>query len=167
MKKQRKISMEIGSLTRLLKKMRITKNDKGLLESAHRLLALQLKAIKKTTDKVYKSGGLVFHDSRVLPRPEGVRPAAVETARLKYQIEDKQLQISLYPVSPERFEVIGRLDGISSGKIIGVILKSDRKKITTLSNEFQIFRFENIQKASYQLEINDGQKTIAKVTLNL
>jgi len=167
MKKQPKSSKEAEATIRSLKKLRATDAEAGLLKSAHKLLSLQLNTVKKIDRKLDKKDGIIFYDSRILPLPAGVRPAAVETARLKYQIGDRQLQISLYPVSPERYEVIGHLGRMTTGKVIDIMLKTGRKKIATQSNEFQIFRFQNVHKATYQLEIKDGNESIAKVVLEL
>ncbi len=128
---------------------------------AHGLLDNILKDLGKRS----KKQAVRIFDSRNLPQPEGVRPATVETRRLKYRLDENLLEISLYPVSPSSFELIGQLGGVD--KQLDIEINSGRKKQKTQSNQFGLFRFARLEKGDYQLKIHSGKEVIATVDIDL
>ena len=75
-----------------------------------------------------------------MPLPEGVRPAAVSTRRLKYRIGEDILEISLHPVSPASYELIGQLSGQEPGRILDIQFKSGKsvKKIIAINFSYSV-----------------------------
>jgi hypothetical protein len=122
--------------------------------------------LKSRTRPGKKSGVKVF-DSGVLPAPDGVRPAAVDTRRIKYCFEDYSLEISLYPISPESYELIGHVIGAPEGTVITVNLKSRRAQQREHTDRFQLFRFERVAAGPYELVLAQGRRPIGMVNLEL
>jgi len=111
--------------------------------------------------------GLLTFDSGLLPLPAGVRPATVDSRRLKYTAGEHQLEISMYPASPGTLEIIGQVSGYASGTILEVRLEGERRKFTAESNQFQVFHFVRIPAAEYSLSISGPGEDIYTFTLEV
>ncbi len=111
--------------------------------------------------------GIRTYDSKYLPLPEDVRPAIVNTRRVRYQIGEADLEISLYPISPGSYELIGQLTGQESGEILKVELSHGKDKQLTSSNQFQLFRFERVAVGAQTLKIKRKGRIIALVDIEL
>lgn len=110
---------------------------------------------------------IVTFDSKYFPLPEGIRPAIADTRRIRYQIDDHMLELSLYPVSPGSFEMIGQLSGGRAGEILGIELRKGKTRLHINSNDYQLFRFERVPSGKYMMIITKGKMAIAKVDLDL
>jgi hypothetical protein len=142
--------------------------DWDILQSpAHALLDRLLKDVKASRKDDAKKRGITTFDSRLLPLPEGIRPATVETRRLKYQLGDSQLDISLYPISPGSYELIGQLSGLNTGEVLDIQLCRGQTKLSARSNEFQLFLFPRVPTGSYQIQIEVGGKVIGMADIEL
>lgn len=133
----------------------------------HNLLDLQLKQIKSRRKTGGGRRGITTYDSKLLPLPDGVRPAEVDTRRLKFQIDDAQLEISLYPISPNSYELIGLLSGQDENEKIVVVLKGKGAKLTESANQFGLFRFPRVPQGRYELKIKKGRSVFAGLQLDL
>lgn len=133
----------------------------------HAMLDLQMKQLKSSRKTGGGRRGITTYDSKLLPLPDGVRPAAVDTRRLKFQIDDSQLEISLYPISPNSYEVIGLLGGIEANKEFTVELKGKQSKLTVKTNQFGLFRFPRVPEGNYELKIKEGRSVFAGLQLDL
>jgi hypothetical protein len=131
--------------------------------AAHSLLSRQLK--EKRGGR--KKKGITIFDSQLLPLPEGVRPALVDTRRIRYKVDEKLLELSIYPVSLNSFEVIGQLAEAEKSEQLIVIMRLGRKKISTEANEFGLFRFPRLTKGSYILEIRAGDDPVGEFELEI
>ncbi len=141
--------------------------DWGKLQiAAHRLLDSMLKDVH-TADKNHQQHGVLTFDSGLLPAPEGVRPAAVDTRRLRYQIGERLLELSLYPVSVNSFELIGQISDSPATLAMRVELVANRRKITATAEQFGIFRFPRVPSGEYRVRIISGDQVIATVDLEL
>lgn len=111
--------------------------------------------------------GVRVYDSRVLPLPAGVRPAVVDSRRLKFVIEEINLEISLYPISVDSYEIIGRIAGIKNGSLIRVELISGKTKFIEEADQYYLFRFARVPVMAYTLNIYSDSKIIGKVDIEL
>lgn len=134
---------------------------------SHDLFDRLLKDIKRRKSEAGGKRGVNIFDSGLLPIPEGVRPAEVDTRRLKYLIGDGELELSLYPVSPKSFEIIGQVKGLENAGVLSVEIKSGKTRISVAANEFNLFRIPRITSGSYKLNLIEGKKVIGKIDLTL
>ena len=137
-----------------------------------------LSAVERLADKLVKDFetgkkhkgqpyGVTVFDSKLLPLPEGVRPAVVDTRKLKFRVSDCTLDIALYPVSPDSYELIGQIAGGEAKDRFRVTLSARKNRYTTDTDQFQLFRFDRVFSGQYTLMIRQGRKTIAIVDLDL
>lgn len=111
--------------------------------------------------------GIVFYDSKYMPLPEGVRPATVDTRRVKYRIDDATLEISLYPISPGSYELIGQLSGRTTGELLEIEIKNAKTSKRITSNQFQLFRVDRLPAGKYNLKIFIDKRVIAQIEIEL
>jgi hypothetical protein len=141
--------------------------EKAMLAAVERLadrLVRDFQTGKRHKGEPY---GVTVFDSKLLPLPEGVRPAVVDTRKLKYRIGDCTLDIALYPVSPDSYELIGQIVGCAEEDRFQVILKAKKDKYSTDTDQFHLFRFERVFSGKYRLSVRRGRETIAIVELEL
>ena len=100
--------------------------------------------------------GVNVYDSGLLPHPEGVRPAVIDTRRMKYRFDNFAVELCLYPVTPDSYELIGQLDGLEPGKDIRVNITADRLSAETSADEFHLFRFDRVPAARMTLTFKGG-----------
>jgi len=134
---------------------------------SHDLFDRLFEDIKKRNCGPGKKYGVNIFDSGLLPIPEGIRPAEVETRRLKYLVGDGDIEMSLYPISPKSFELIGQINGIEQGRSISVELVRGRRRIAAKTNEFYLFRIPKISSGHYSLRIFEGDSTIGELQLEI
>ena len=159
---------KFAELLQLVKQMENNRNEYDTTtNTAAEKLSAQLFDDYLQQAKQGKQGrGVVVFDSRLLPLPDGVRPAAVDTRRIKYRLGELTLHISLYPISPESFEMIGQLSG-GSERIYTVHLVHAGKPIITETDLFGLFRFERISSGMYELVVFAGKKKVGTVDISL
>jgi hypothetical protein len=145
------------------------RSDWAKLEKpSHDLVDRMLHDIKKRKTRGNEKTGINIYDSGLLPLPEGVRPAEVDTRRLKYLIDEAQIELSIYPISPKSFELIGRISGIEPDRPLTVELRSGKKKRNKIeANEFNLFRYPRISSGAYDLVILDGCAVVGKINFVL
>nr|MBN2276461.1 hypothetical protein [candidate division Zixibacteria bacterium] len=110
--------------------------------------------------------GIAIFDSGFVPLPEGVRPAAIDTRKLRYAFENYELELTLYPVSSDSFEIIGRLSG-SDQEPDKITLRRGKTVYTVETDPFRLFRFARVPSLDYTLEISRGGEVIGQIDLNL
>ncbi len=108
----------------------------------------------------------LYYDSRAIPLPEGVRPSLMSERRLKYSAGNITLELSVTPVFPGRFEVTGRLEGISRDSVIVSRLKGRRTRRAE-TDEFGFFTFSGVDPGTYSLYCNVEDKEIIVHDLEL
>jgi hypothetical protein len=111
--------------------------------------------------------GVCVFDSAVLPTPSAVRPAAVDTRHLKYRIGNTELVLALYPISPEAYELMGRLSGTEFEDAVTVDLSSGRRAARTELDRYRLFRFDRVTAGSYRMTLRAGQQEIGEIQLDL
>jgi hypothetical protein len=138
-----------------------------LREPVHGMFSRLLKDFKHAARDKDARRGIRTYDSKYLPLPEGVRPATVNTRRIRYQIGEVDLDLSFYPLSPGSYELIGQLSGQECGEILKVELIHGREKQLTSANQFQLFRFERVAVGVQTLKIKRKGRIIALVDIEL
>lgn len=137
-------------------------------ESSLRLASRLFNDYQKSLKRPGANLGINIFDSRMLPLPEGVRPALVDNSRLKYKVGELVLEISLYPVSTESYELIGQVLELESDQQLIVKLRSSRKnEFEAAADSFHLFRFDRIPKADYTLELILDNNRIGVIDLKL
>jgi hypothetical protein len=111
--------------------------------------------------------GVLVYDSKMLPLPAGVRPASVDVRRLKFKIEEMELMISLYPVGPKAYEIMGQLSGYAGSESIEVSLAKGKKTYRTEPDAFQLFHFARVPSGDYHLVLSTASGTIADVDIDV
>ncbi len=137
-----------------------------LRQSAHSLLKGMLKDTREAGKNPRQERGIVTYDSQMLPLPDGVRPALVDTRRVRYQVGDQRLELSLYPVSPKSYELIGQLSVTVGTKEIKIELSGGQRKITAQADQFGVFHIERLPGGKYHLKIIQGE-SLAVVDLEI
>jgi hypothetical protein len=97
--------------------------------------------------------GVTIFDSKLLPIPAGVRPAAVDTRQLRYQVADCEVILMLYPVAPDSYEIMGQIgEGLATGALT---LKLRKRGVTVdaTADEFGLFRFDRVPLGTYRLTL--------------
>jgi len=133
------------------------------LKLAGRLFDDYQKSRKRTKIK----RGITIFDSMMLPLPAGVRPATVDTRRLKYKVGEMDLELSLYPVTTDSYELIGRVYELESDGGLSVRLKSRRHEFKEEADRFNLFRFVRVPISNYALDLILHTKKIGTVALEL
>ena len=161
---------ELAEMLEVLKKLNRQAEVSRLegLESAARKLASQLVGQfleNEATDGPLR--GVPVFDSRLLPIPEGVRPATVDTCRVSYKIEDVEVVLSMYPISPERFEVIGQIVGWDDNELPALQLRTGRGRQSASCDEHGVFRFPEVTVGKHALAVRSRKKIIGIIHLDL
>lgn len=121
---------------------------------------------KGLKDKRPEQGIRVF-DSQVLPLPAGVRPAVVDTRRLRYKFDEIEMEISLYPISIDSYEIIGRISRVGDRLSSRVEMVSKNSKFEVETDQFHIFRFSRIPVSDYILNIYGDTGLIGTIDIEL
>ena len=135
--------------------------------SVHALLSRQLQELKQARKNPRRQYGITTFDSKLLPVPEGVRPATVDSRRIKIQLRDGQLDLSLYPVSTGSFEIIGQILDWQSTQVMTMVLESRSAKLAAETNQFHLFQFPRVPCGKYTLKIKDGRSVVAAIDLEI
>lgn len=141
-------------------------NQKAGLTDSFRTLSRQMFLDFRARTGDPKHGIIVF-DSQNIPYPEGVRPAVVDTRRLRFKLDRGEIELSFYPVTHNAFEVVGQLsrDGLTDKTKVQLAGKPGRKQ--TLADEFGLFRFELIPSGQYCLTALGTEGIIGKIEFDL
>jgi hypothetical protein len=111
--------------------------------------------------------GVVTFDSRDLPLPHGVRPAQVTTARLTYQLGDRQVILMTTPVSPNSSELIGQIHHEKRSGQYTIRLKAAGRTLTVYSDKHGLFRFARVPHGRLKLIITGEPHRPGELTLEL
>lgn len=145
---------EIRRLHTLLARLAdASREDRDLTKAARALVERFVRDMKMAQNEGEPARGILSFDSGLLPLPAGVRPATVDSRRLRYIFGDRRLEISVYPASPGTYEVIGQASGFASGEILTAELEGARDKMHEQSNRFQVFHFERVPAGIYTLRV--------------
>ncbi len=155
------------SLSANLRKESATVDWKRIGSSAHALIDVQLKQLKMTAKRTGKRRGITIFDSKLLPLPDGVRPAIVDTRRVRFLTGDGRLDLSFYPISLNSSEVIGQYTSIESPSGMAVELRRGRVRLMSTANEFGLFRFPRIPKGTYSLRLRATDEVIAEIDFEI
>jgi hypothetical protein len=93
---------------------------------------------------------VLYYDSRIVPLPDGIRPSLMSERRLRYHTDAGNIELSISPVFPGRFQITGRLDGDIAGRIDAVHLHG-RKSYQTVTDEYGFFCFSTVNPGGYAL----------------
>lgn len=138
-----------------------------LRQAAHSLLDRQLSELAQGDRDPEHPPAVTLFDSKFLPLPKGIRPAAVDTRRLRYRIGENYLDISIYPISMHSFEMIGQLSDRDENDRLVIELVGDHKRFKVEANQFAMFRFEKIPADSYRMVIRSGNEILGRLNIEL
>ena len=112
--------------------------------------------------------GVLVFDSALLPQPEGVRPAPVGVRNLRYRIRDLLLDLSLYPITPDSFEILGQVsEGASATGALTISLRGPVRIRAVETDEFGLFRFERVGRGAWDLELISDANSLGRVGLQV
>lgn len=111
--------------------------------------------------------GVCRYDSSIFPVPDGVRPAAVDTRRLRYTLDSCDLELSIYPINLEAFELIGQIHGQPHDTSVNVVLTAKGGSFETRTDRFHLFRFKRIPCGTYRLCLYYDKDEIGFINLEL
>lgn len=146
---------------------KLEKTAKGLNKNEEKIAARNLakKLFSDFTKRKKETEGVCVFDSALMPLPEGVRPAIVDTRKLKYCFDECELTLSLYPVSIENFEVVGQITGVDSETKLSVLFKRGKQSVKADTDTFHLFSLQRLEKGSYSVSIKREKKIIGTVSI--
>ncbi len=122
-------------------------------------------------DSVVKDGqrnaGVITYDSSLLPLPDGVRSAGVDTRRLKVDLNGGRLSVSLYPVTPKSYRVMGRLHDVESPEDFTAVLNAQSKTVRARCNEGGVFILDRVPAGTCDITLRRGQELVSKFTVSI
>jgi len=122
---------------------------------------------QKTIKKPDANYGVNVFDSKVLPLPEGVRPAAVDSRRLKYVMGPYNLELHLKPVSIDSYDVVGEISGFKGDSPIKVTMRSGKLTLTAVADEFNLFFFSRVPVRNYVFSFMSGKRKIGSIDIEI
>ncbi len=138
-----------------------------LQNAARELSARMFRDWRRERSQTDPPRGLPVYDSKNLPIPEGVRPAVVDTRRLKYKTDDVELELSLYPVAMNAYELVGQINGPNVACPCRIKLESKAKTVTVDGDEFCLFHVPRLPITSYTLTVLADDRPVAVVDIDL
>jgi hypothetical protein len=162
LKRDRELN-ELYQLLKQLSRMQKTLKWPQLKSAVEKLSGRLFDDFRKSKRK----HGIMTFDSRLLPVPEGIRPATVDTRRVKCQFDDLSLDMSMYPVTPDSYEVIGQVINIPDDATFMVSLKNRELAFSVTTDRFGMFHFERVPAMEYELSLWRKRKKIGAVTIAL
>jgi hypothetical protein len=139
----------------------------GIRGSVHSLLETQLRQVKPGKGSPDARQGITIFDSKLLPLPEGVRPATVDTRRVKFSVGEALVEIALYPISPNSYEIIGQLSGFDTAHDLTVEMRRERTCLKGQVNQFGLFRYPRVSDGIYRIIVKDGRQVVARMDLEI
>lgn len=138
------------------------------VSSVARLLGVQVfRDFRKRKSAPSLKKAIKLFDSANMPLPEGVRPAAVDTRRLKYRFPEGVLELALYPISLESFEIVGMISEYHSSSPFRVSVQSVRRVEHYESDEVNLFRIPRISRGKHEIKVYSDDRLIGTATLEL
>ena len=111
--------------------------------------------------------GVTVFDSKLLPVPAGVRPAAVDTRQLRYRVESCEVILMLYPVAPDSYEVMGQIGEGLSEDSLSVDLRKRGFRTAATTDEFGLFRIDRVPLGDYRLTISAGNRAVGLIHVTI
>ena len=136
-----------------------SRESSDLRQAARGLVQRFLRDLRHNKKNRRGRHGLLTFDSGLLPLPAGIRPATIDSRRLKYTAGDHELEVSMYPGSPGTYEIIGQISGFPTGVELDVRLERARREFSATSNQFQVFHFVRIPAGEYTLHVSTPDET--------
>lgn len=137
-----------------------------LRSATHSLVDEILKQLDQQAGKE-ETRGLLTYDSSLMPLPEGVRPAAVDSRRLRWACGPFRVELACHPVSTSRWELIGRLEGWDCKRPPVIILDTGKQRFTAKADEFSVFRFNRVPSSEYELIVTSGDDKLGSMALSI
>ncbi len=110
---------------------------------------------------------ITLFDSKDMPLPQGVRPAAVDTRRLKYQLPRGQVEIEIYPISLASFEIVGMILDAGEPAPYTIVVGTRRREQRFTSDKVDLFRIPRISRGKHDLRIYSAERLIGTIELEL
>jgi len=137
-----------------------------LRRPARRLIRAILSDHRKRARQPHR--GIIEFDSSFLPLPEGVRPAAVDVRRLIYRLDGCRVDISLYPLSTEGWELIGQVVGAERDlDDITVTIRHGKSQTMHQANRFYLFRAPRLEAGKNTLIVKARETTLGTIDIEV
>jgi hypothetical protein len=102
----------------------------------------------------------LYFDSAAVPLPEGIRPSRMSERRLKFTTGERDIELSVTPVYPGRFDITGRFLG-GKDEFPDDIRLVGRSSLRTDADDFGFFSFSAVSPGTYSLHCQgSGEKLI-------
>ena len=111
--------------------------------------------------------GIQLFDSSLLPLPEGIRPASVDTRQLKYQIGLAFVELTMYPITVDSVELIGQINCLESFEGLSMTIETNGKSKNVPVDKFGLFRFERVATGNSSLYLKKGNTNEGLIELIL
>jgi hypothetical protein len=111
--------------------------------------------------------GVRVFDSALLPVPDGVRPASVDTRQLRFRVSDWEVVFALYPVTSDSYEVMGRISGLGDDTAVEVVLSAGKQTERAETDKLHLFRFARVSTGTYRVVFSDKSGEIGTLTLEI
>jgi hypothetical protein len=146
-----------------LLEMQASESDWDVLMPAARELAHGIIDLAVGTDDPRK--GVVTFDSKLLPLPEGVRRAGVDTRRLKVNLGEGRLSLSLYPISPKSYRVMGQLHNVEYAEEYAAVIQAAGQSLKACCNSGGVFSFDRVPAGECEISLRRGNELISEFTI--
>lgn len=114
-----------------------------------------------------RTTGVITYDSSLLPLPQGVRSAGVDTRRLKVDLGEGGLSLTLYPVTPKSYRVMGQLHNIVRMAELTALVRAGGKSLKARCNEGGVFILDKVPAGKCEIHLRRGQRLVSKFTISI
>ncbi len=142
-------------------------NWKELKSPAQSIFKQLFRDINKSRKRGNAKLAVRIFDSKSLPLPEGVRPATIDTRRIKYVVDDTVVELSLYPVSPNSYEIIGQISEEAEAQNLVITVSSGEFEESVEVNECGVFRFARLRPGIYSAVITKAKSVLVKLEIDV
>jgi hypothetical protein len=139
----------------------------GVAAVANRLGLQVFRDFQKLREQPASRQAITVFDSKNLPLPEGVRPAAVDTRKLKYQLPQGSCEVAVYPISLESYELVGMISGHDAPVPYEIVVKSGKREKRYVTDEVSLFRIPRISSGKHEMRIYLDSELFGTITFEL
>ncbi len=142
-------------------------NSQKLSSAASRLARDAIRAFLAGAGEEAPHRGIPVFDSALLPAPEGARPSGLDCRRLRYKMNEWEVDLASYPLTPDSAELMGFVSGPLVGGRLKVRLHNDHSDFCVEALADRSFRLQRVPVAKYRLLISDGDDPIGLIEVEL
>lgn len=158
---------EVEGLIDMIRDMRDEYAESAWSTASRNLFRRILQDAERARRETSHPYGILTFDSRLVPLSEGVRPAPVAEGRLRYVVDDFQLELSVQPITAASVQLIGQLVGRPGTGSLTAVYRQGRTSVEVPLNQFQMFRFARVPAGSGYLLVQEGNNVVAEIHVTL